>query len=157
VVQLLDAPLLLAEQLRSEAWHKTNRRSRGVGWPRACQEAGRTARSRVARRGARSAERAPHLFARARPVILQNLFGREHARVDGHLVESPLAAQKLAQETPGQTLQATALVHEAYLRLVDGDQVQHWSSRGHFFAAAAEAMRRILIESAQPRAEIKVA
>jgi RNA polymerase sigma factor (TIGR02999 family) len=57
-----------------------------------------------------------------------------------------LAAQKLAQEKPGQTLQATALVHEAYLRLVDGVQVQHWNSRGHFFAAAAEAMRRILIE-----------
>jgi RNA polymerase sigma factor (TIGR02999 family) len=60
-----------------------------------------------------------------------------------------LAAQKLAQETPGQTLQATALVHEAYLRLVDVDQVPHWNSRGHFFAAAAEAMRRILIEQAR--------
>jgi RNA polymerase sigma factor (TIGR02999 family) len=57
-----------------------------------------------------------------------------------------LAAQKLVQEKPGQTLQATALVHEAYLRLVDTDQDQHWNSRGHFFAAAAEAMRRILIE-----------
>src|SRR5262245_16466854 len=60
-----------------------------------------------------------------------------------------LAAQKLAQEKPGQTLQATALVHEAYLRLVDGDQAQHWNSRGHFFAAAAEAMRRIVIDSAR--------
>jgi RNA polymerase sigma factor (TIGR02999 family) len=60
-----------------------------------------------------------------------------------------LAAQRLAQEKPGQTLQATALVHEAYLRLVDVDKVQHWDSRGHFFAAAAEAMRRILIESAR--------
>src|SRR5438034_7115937 len=60
-----------------------------------------------------------------------------------------LAAQKLAQEKPGQTLQATALVHEAYLRLVDVDTVQHWNSRGHFFAAAAEAMRRILVESAR--------
>ena len=60
-----------------------------------------------------------------------------------------LAAQKLAQEKPGQTLQATALVHEAYLRLVDVDQVQHWDSRGHFFAAAAEAMRRILIDHAR--------
>src|SRR5437763_5855340 len=60
-----------------------------------------------------------------------------------------LAAQKLAQEKPGQTLQATALVHDAYLRLVDVDQVQHWNSRGHFFAAAAEAMRRILIENAR--------
>src|SRR5437870_9666378 len=60
-----------------------------------------------------------------------------------------LAAQKLAQEKPGQTLQATALVHEAYLRLVDQDQAQHWNSRGHFFAAAAEAMRRILVENAR--------
>jgi RNA polymerase sigma factor (TIGR02999 family) len=58
-----------------------------------------------------------------------------------------LAAQRLAQEKPGQTLQATALVHEAYLRLVDVRQAQHWNSRGHFFAAAAEAMRRILVES----------
>jgi RNA polymerase sigma factor (TIGR02999 family) len=60
-----------------------------------------------------------------------------------------LAAQKLAQEKPGQTLEATALVHEAYLRLVDVDHVQHWNSRGHFFAAAAEAMRRILIDNAR--------
>jgi RNA polymerase sigma factor (TIGR02999 family) len=62
-----------------------------------------------------------------------------------------LAAQKLAQEKPGQTLQATALVHEAYLRLVDVDKAQHWNSRGHFFAAAAEAMRRILVEQARRR------
>jgi RNA polymerase sigma factor (TIGR02999 family) len=60
-----------------------------------------------------------------------------------------LAAQKLAQEKPGQTLQATALVHEAYLRLVDEKEVQRWDSRGHFFAAAAEAMRRILVERAR--------
>ncbi len=60
-----------------------------------------------------------------------------------------LAAHELAQEKPGQTLQATALVHEAYLRLVDGGQAQRWDSRGHFFAAAAEAMRRILIDSAR--------
>jgi RNA polymerase sigma factor (TIGR02999 family) len=60
-----------------------------------------------------------------------------------------LAAQKLAREKPGQTLEATALVHEAYLRLVDRDKVQNWDCRGHFFAAAAEAMRRILIESAR--------
>src|SRR5436309_4681852 len=66
-----------------------------------------------------------------------------------------LAAQKLAQEKPGQTLQATALVHEAYLRLVaspgreSGEAEQRWESRGHFFAAAAEAMRRILIEQAR--------
>src|SRR5881409_3569035 len=60
-----------------------------------------------------------------------------------------LAAQKLAQEKPGQTLQATALVHEVYLRLVDVEKVQHWDSRGHFFAAAAEAMRRILVDQAR--------
>src|SRR3954449_4971037 len=62
-----------------------------------------------------------------------------------------LAAQRLAQDKPGQTLQATALVHEAYLRLVDVEQVQQWDSRGHFFAAAAEAMRRVLIEAARRR------
>jgi RNA polymerase sigma factor (TIGR02999 family) len=62
-----------------------------------------------------------------------------------------LAAHKLAQEQPGQTLQATALVHEAYLRLVDVEKVQHWDSRGHFFAAVAEAMRRILVENARRR------
>ncbi len=62
-----------------------------------------------------------------------------------------LAAQKLTQEKPGQTLQATALVHEAYLRLVDADTAPQWNSRGHFFAAAAEAMRRILIEGARRR------
>ena len=60
-----------------------------------------------------------------------------------------LAADKLAEERPGQTLQATALVHEAYLRLVGADQSQHWDSRGHFFAAAAEAMRRILVDKAR--------
>jgi RNA polymerase sigma factor (TIGR02999 family) len=60
-----------------------------------------------------------------------------------------LAAQKLTQEKPGLTLQATALVHEAYLRLVDVEKVQSWDGRGHFFAAAAEAMRRILVENAR--------
>jgi RNA polymerase sigma factor (TIGR02999 family) len=60
-----------------------------------------------------------------------------------------LAAARMANEDPHQTLQATALVHEAYLRLVDSSQVQQWNSRGHFFAAAAEAMRRILIEQAR--------
>lgn len=60
-----------------------------------------------------------------------------------------LAAQRLAQEKPGQTLQATALVHEAYIRLVDVEKAQHWNSRGHFFAAAAEAMRRILVGNAR--------
>jgi RNA polymerase sigma factor (TIGR02999 family) len=62
-----------------------------------------------------------------------------------------LASAKLVQEKPGQTLQATSLVHEAYLRLVDVEKVQHWQSRGHFFAAAAEAMRRILVEQARKR------
>src|SRR2546426_3362995 len=62
-----------------------------------------------------------------------------------------LATEKMAQERPGQTLQATALVHEAYLRLVDREKVQRWDSRGHFFAAAAEAMRRILIDRARRR------
>jgi RNA polymerase sigma factor (TIGR02999 family) len=66
-----------------------------------------------------------------------------------------LAAQKLAQEKPGQTLQATALVHEAYLRLVDVEKVQHWNSRGHYFAAGAEAMRRILVESARRKGRAK--
>jgi RNA polymerase sigma factor (TIGR02999 family) len=66
-----------------------------------------------------------------------------------------LAAQKLAQEKPGQTLQATALVHEAYVRLVDVEQAQHWNSRGHFFAAAAEAMRRILIDGARRKSADK--
>jgi RNA polymerase sigma factor (TIGR02999 family) len=66
-----------------------------------------------------------------------------------------LAAQKLAQEKPGQTLEATALVHEAYLRLVDVDRAQHWNSRRHFFAAAAEAMRRILVERARNRGSVK--
>ena len=60
-----------------------------------------------------------------------------------------LAAAKLAQEKPGQTLESTALVHEAYLRLVDTEKAQHWNSRGHFFAAAAEAMRRILVDNAR--------
>jgi RNA polymerase sigma factor (TIGR02999 family) len=62
-----------------------------------------------------------------------------------------LAAQRLAQERPGQTLQATALVHEAYLRLVDEPNGRRWDSRGHFFAAAAEAMRRILVDAARRR------
>jgi RNA polymerase sigma factor (TIGR02999 family) len=66
-----------------------------------------------------------------------------------------LAAQRLAQEKPGQTLQATALVHEAYLRLVGGETLQRWDSRRHFFAAAAEAMRRILVENARRKRSIK--
>jgi RNA polymerase sigma factor (TIGR02999 family) len=66
-----------------------------------------------------------------------------------------LAAQNLADERPGQTLQATGLVHEAYIRLVDVDQAQHWNGRGHFFAAAAEAMRRILVEQARRKGRLK--
>jgi RNA polymerase sigma factor (TIGR02999 family) len=66
-----------------------------------------------------------------------------------------LAAQRLAREKPGQTLGATALVHEAYLRLVDVKQAQAWNSRGHFFAAAAEAMRRILVENARRKGRLK--
>lgn len=66
-----------------------------------------------------------------------------------------LAAQRLRHEKPGQTLQATALVHEAYLRLVGGAQEQHWNGRGHFFAAAAEAMRRILVERARHKKRLK--
>ncbi len=66
-----------------------------------------------------------------------------------------LAAQRLAEEKPGQTLQATALVHEAYVRLVDVDQRQQWNSRGHFFAAAAEAMRRILLNQARDKKRLK--
>ncbi len=66
-----------------------------------------------------------------------------------------LAARRLADEKPGQTLQATALVHEAYVRLVDTDQAQNWDSRSHFFAAAAEAMRRILVENARRKASVR--
>ncbi len=66
-----------------------------------------------------------------------------------------LAAAKMVQEQPGQTLQATALVHEAFVRLVDVENAQQWNSRGHFFAAAAEAMRRILVENARRRKQLK--
>jgi len=66
-----------------------------------------------------------------------------------------LAAAKLAQEKPGQTLQATALVHEAYVRLVEAERAEPWDSRGHFFSAAAEAMRRILVESARRKGRLK--
>ena len=67
-----------------------------------------------------------------------------------------LAAQRLAQEKPGQTLQATALVHEAFLRLVDGEKIQEWSSRRHFFAAAAQSMRQILIDNARRKRRPKL-
>ncbi len=66
-----------------------------------------------------------------------------------------LAAEKMTQEKPGQTLQATALVHEAYIRLVDTEKARHWNSRGHFFAAAAEAMRRVLVERARRKGAAK--
>src|SRR5437899_6536592 len=79
----------------------------------------------------------PHAAEQLLPLVYQEL--------------RKLAAQKLAGEKPGQTLQATALVHEAYLRLVDTEKAQRWNSRGHFFAAAAEAMRRILVEQARRR------
>jgi RNA polymerase sigma factor (TIGR02999 family) len=77
------------------------------------------------------------------PTAAESLLPLVYAELRG------LAAEKLAREKPGQTLQATALVHEAYLRLVDRSQVQLWNSRGHFLMAAAEAMRRILIERAR--------
>jgi len=79
----------------------------------------------------------PHVAAQLLPLVYDAL--------------RKLAAQKLAHEAPGQTLQATALVHEAYIRLVDVDKAQSWNSRGHFFAAAAEAMRRILVDRARRR------
>ena len=80
----------------------------------------------------------PHAAAQLLPLVYDEL--------------RRLAAEKMAQERPGQTLQATALVHEAYLRLVDTEKAPHWNSRGHFFAAAAEAMRRILVERARSKA-----
>jgi RNA polymerase sigma factor (TIGR02999 family) len=83
----------------------------------------------------------PHASAQILPLVYEEL--------------RQLAAHKLAHEAPGQTLQATALVHEAYLRLVDTERVQHWNSRGHFFAAAAEAMRRILVENARRKSSLK--
>jgi RNA polymerase sigma factor (TIGR02999 family) len=83
----------------------------------------------------------PHAAERLLPLVYDEL--------------RKLAGQKLAQENPGQTLQATALVHEAFLRLVDVDKVQRWNSRGHFFAAAAEAMRRILLNRARDKARLK--
>jgi RNA polymerase sigma factor (TIGR02999 family) len=83
----------------------------------------------------------PHAAAQLLPLVYDEL--------------RQLAAQKLAQEKPGQTLSATALVHEAYLRLVDGEPDQNWDSRGHFFAACAEAMRRILVENARRKKSLK--
>jgi RNA polymerase sigma factor (TIGR02999 family) len=83
----------------------------------------------------------PHAAAQLLPLVYEEL--------------RKLAAAKLAQEKPGQTLEATALVHEAYLRLVGPDQARQWDSRGHFFAAAAEAMRCILVENARRKKRLK--
>jgi RNA polymerase sigma factor (TIGR02999 family) len=83
----------------------------------------------------------PHAAAQLLPLIYEEL--------------RQLAAQKLAQEKPGQTLQATALVHEAYLRLLGNGEQPDWNSRGHFFGAAAEAMRRILVENARKKGREK--
>jgi RNA polymerase sigma factor (TIGR02999 family) len=83
----------------------------------------------------------PHAAAELLPLVYDEL--------------RKLAAQRLAQEKPGQTLQPTALVHEAYLRLVGGGQGPHWNGRGHFFAAAAQAMRRILVENARRKRRLK--
>src|SRR5438045_1401892 len=83
----------------------------------------------------------PHAAAELLPLVYDEL--------------RKLAAARLAKEKPGQTLQATALVHEAYLRLAGGEQAQSWKHRGHFFAAAAEAMRRILVESARRKKSLK--
>ena len=83
----------------------------------------------------------PHVAAQLLPLVYDEL--------------RKLAAQRLAEEKPGQTLQATALVHDAYLRLVDTEKAQHWNSRGHFFAAAAEAMRRILVEKARRKQRLR--
>jgi RNA polymerase sigma factor (TIGR02999 family) len=91
--------------------------------------------------------------------ILEDVRRGDREAVDRLLVAvydelQKLAAHKLARERPGQTLQATALVHEAYLRLL-GDQTARWENSGHFFAAAAEAMRRILVEAARRKARLK--
>ena len=83
----------------------------------------------------------PHAPSRLLPLVYEEL--------------RRLAAHKLAQEKPGQTLQATALVHEAYLRLIGAEQAHSWNGRGHFFAAAAEAMRRILVENARRKRRLR--
>ena len=93
--------------------------------------------------------------------ILQRLQGGGAADVAEKLLPlvydelRKLAAQRMATERPDHTLEATALVHEAYLRLVDAEKVPHWNSRGHFFGAAAEAMRRILVENARAKGRLK--
>ena len=107
-------------------------------------------------------------FARDLTVVILDLMS-EVTRILGHIERGEqhaaerllplvyeelrrLALEKMAHEKPGQTLQATALVLEAYLRLVDTEKARHWDSRGHFFVAAAEAMRRILVENARAQA-----
>src|SRR5947208_595937 len=86
-------------------------------------------------------QRDPHAASQLLPLVYKEL--------------RQLAAQRLAQEKPGETLQATALVHEAYLRLAGDGQEQHWDHRGHFFAAAAEAMRRILVDAARRKQAVR--
>ena len=88
-------------------------------------------------------------MSKATPARLEQLLPLVYAEL------RRLAVEKMAQERPGQTLQATALVHEAYLRLVDDKVARNWDSRGHFFAAAAEAMRRILVEQARRKQRLK--
>ena len=83
----------------------------------------------------------PHAAAELLPLVYEEL--------------RTLAAQRMAAERPDHTLEATALVHEAYLRLVDAEKVPHWNTRGHFFGAAAEAMRRILVENARAKGRLK--
>ena len=102
-------------------------------------------------------------YAAAMSDVTQILLAIEHGDSDAADRLLPLvydelrklAVQRMAQEQPGQTLQATGLVHEAYLRLVDREQAQRWDSRGHFFAAAAESMRRILVEKARRKNRVK--
>src|SRR3954454_10364328 len=100
-----------------------------------------TAMSEVTRILDQIQQGAPHAAEQLLPLLYEEL--------------RKLAGQKLALEKPGQTIQATALVHEAYLRLVDAEKAQHWNGRGHFFAAAAEAMRRILIDRAREKLSLK--
>src|SRR5262249_47542228 len=114
---------------------RTRRRARALTLPRRFRAVSVLPMSEVSRILTAIEQGDPHAVQQLLPLVYEEL--------------RQLAAQKLALEKPGQTLQATALVHEAYLRLVDVDQAQHWNSRRHFFAAAAEAMRRILVEQAR--------
>jgi RNA polymerase sigma factor (TIGR02999 family) len=107
----------------------------GTGWPLADGPRRAASMSEVTRILSAIEQGEPRAAEELLPLVYQEL--------------RRLAARRIARESPGQTLQATALVHEAYLRLVDQDRTQRWDSRGHFFAAAAEAMRRILVERAR--------